>query len=649
MLLDEVPPEGGTVGAKRGARRHRPRQPAQVGWRLIIVPLTLTLIATSCTRGSDEPVPDDRGSDGPVPGASDDRDEPDSEPTVTGDEVVAAVGADGARVELEGVATLEVPAGALPEGATVTLRRADPLQPDGGVLEMAGPAVNVSASEPLSELVTLTLRFDRTNVFADLPAEVADVLLDEAADFADSFQTEVVAVARLAGDDWELLGSQVDLGAGTVSAKLDRLSTFAPVGGAVDRLADLTDRAWQTMLDSPRSDPPSCDPPPTVTATGLGEWGCATVNGDGWLLVHVANSQGFAVDLTLPDEAERVSAYHPRLSEQLVAVVGERLHESNVVWLPPAAGVSFRVPYDPETTVRYQFGLQGSMDSVAATAVAYLLDAALDVTGVGFEMVECAHQRGHVLDPDTPIWLAFAILLWETAACGGWQSATLVKSPLMVVQALLSVELEPLERAIADVADGEAWGATLTVTHDTPVPDEPPVAAGVSRIEQQWGVLGPVEPLGSDGATGSGCSPGTPDTLPDGVWFGFVADLTATEVEFDLACLYTGEEAYARGVHPDGADILVVNDSPALRRLPVGADSRFFLHADPFESGLHLDRLVFGPGNVDAFWSHLASLEPWPGATSWDERWREAVGVWVLVEDGEAVEILELGPGVYFS
>ena len=420
------------------------------------VPLTLALIATSCTRGFDEPALDGR----------------DSQQTVTGDEVVEAVGADGVRVELEGVATLDVPAGALPEGATVTLRRTDPRQPDGGMLELAGPAVDVSASAPLAGQVTLTLRFDRAGGFDELPAEVADVLAGQEGSIADSFETETVAVARLSGDSWELVGSQVDRESGTVATELDRLSTFAPVGGAVDRLADLAEHAWRAMLGIPKPDPPSCDPPPTVTVAGLGEWGCATVGDDGWLLVHIVNGQGFAVDLTLPDEAERVSAYHPRLSEYPVAVIGERLSESNVAWLPPAAGVSYRVPYDPDTTVRYEFGLRGSVDSAAATAVVYFLDTALTALGVEAvkEAVECGHQMGYVLDTDDPAWHALASLLWETAVCVGWRFMALLKSPLTLVQALLRVELELLERLVADLTGFTAWGATLTVTHDLPAP-----------------------------------------------------------------------------------------------------------------------------------------------------------------------------------
>jgi len=55
-------------------------------------------------------------------------------------------------------------------------------------------------------------------------------------------------------------------------------------------------------------------------------------------------------------------------------------------------------------------------------------------------------------------------------------------------------------------------------------------------------VLFPEVRPGSDGAHGSGCAPGT-DWLPDGIWFGYVTDRSADRVDFDLACIWTGDTA----------------------------------------------------------------------------------------------------------
>jgi len=77
-------------------------------------------------------------------------------------------------------------------------------------------------------------------------------------------------------------------------------------------------------------------------------------------------------------------------------------------------------------------------------------------------------------------------------------------------------------------------------------------------------------------AEGSGCSPGTTDSLPDGEWFGYVSDATRDDLEFDLACWFTGDAA-AQAAAEDGEespppnDYYVRNVNPALRTLGVEA------------------------------------------------------------------------------
>ena len=75
----------------------------------------------------------------------------------------------------------------------------------------------------------------------------------------------------------------------------------------------------------------------------------------------------------------------------------------------------------------------------------------------------------------------------------------------------------------------------------------------------------PVVSLGSSGALGSGCSPGT-DHLPDGIWFGWITDAAAGSVEFDLACLWPGRLEPAAG-----------NDSNRIRAIPVHDGAVAFL------------------------------------------------------------------------
>ena len=63
----------------------------------------------------------------------------------------------------------------------------------------------------------------------------------------------------------------------------------------------------------------------------------------------------------------------------------------------------------------------------------------------------------------------------------------------------------------------------------------------------------------------SGCTPLTTNSLPDGVWFGYVTSIAETTIGFDLACHYGIDEV-------DGIeDAIIVNSSPATRELPMAA------------------------------------------------------------------------------
>jgi hypothetical protein len=72
---------------------------------------------------------------------------------------------------------------------------------------------------------------------------------------------------------------------------------------------------------------------------------------------------------------------------------------------------------------------------------------------------------------------------------------------------------------------------------------------------------------GSGGWWGSGCSPGG-DILPDGVWWGYLTDLTPTSVTFDLACLRFADESDDDPATEDYAWV-IENNSHKLRVVPV--------------------------------------------------------------------------------
>jgi hypothetical protein len=82
-----------------------------------------------------------------------------------------------------------------------------------------------------------------------------------------------------------------------------------------------------------------------------------------------------------------------------------------------------------------------------------------------------------------------------------------------------------------------------------------------------------------DGVGGSGCSPG-PGALPDGEWFGFVAAVEDTSLEFDLACYMVCESC------DEGAPALwIVNDNPRSRTVPVSPGAEVHIEIVPGRNG----------------------------------------------------------------
>jgi len=131
---------------------------------------------------------------------------------------------------------------------------------------------------------------------------------------------------------------------------------------------------------------------------------------------------------------------------------------------------------------------------------------------------------------------------------------------------------------------------------------------------------------GSAGAGGSGCAPGT-GQLPDGVWFGYVHATGATSIDFDLACLYVGDIAVAKGAE-DGVEVdidyYIRNNNPALRTVPVAtAGTVYEIEATTID----FLTVAFADWPVDPA-GYIACPSDW-------------CGVWLFVNGGEVTEILE--------
>lgn len=152
-----------------------------------------------------------------------------------------------------------------------------------------------------------------------------------------------------------------------------------------------------------------------------------------------------------------------------------------------------------------------------------------------------------------------------------------------------------------------------------------PVTADVSTPDTAEESVAPTaEP---DGPHGSGCTPSSETSLPDGEWFGFAASTTDTAMAFDLACWFTGDAADAAaeedGAEPPLGDFYVRNNNELTRELPVADDVAvtFYRSGDP-QSGEQGDfatwrDVVAERGPMFGIWIETADGE----VTSIEEQW----------------------------
>lgn len=129
-----------------------------------------------------------------------------------------------------------------------------------------------------------------------------------------------------------------------------------------------------------------------------------------------------------------------------------------------------------------------------------------------------------------------------------------------------------------------------------------------------------------DEAGGSGCTPG-PGQLPDGEWFGYAVAITPDEIEFDLACWFSGDAA-ATAASEDGEespppnDYYIRNTNDLTRPLRV---------SDTAE-------VVWYPQVGDPSSETTTAYEDW--VSQINER-GFMLGIWVEVEGGRVVEVEE--------
>ncbi len=128
------------------------------------------------------------------------------------------------------------------------------------------------------------------------------------------------------------------------------------------------------------------------------------------------------------------------------------------------------------------------------------------------------------------------------------------------------------------------------------------------------------EPLpGSEGAAGSGCTPGT-TSLPDGIWLGIVTAKSATSIEFDLACIYFGAPGY---VEEDSSEDFR-NTNPTVRTIAVDPSVPVYVVA-----GGEVGFVTVSFSD----WPEIPDIHPFCPS--------EYCPVWLFINDAAVTEIVE--------
>lgn len=138
---------------------------------------------------------------------------------------------------------------------------------------------------------------------------------------------------------------------------------------------------------------------------------------------------------------------------------------------------------------------------------------------------------------------------------------------------------------------------------------------------------------GSGGAHGSGCvTPGF-DALPNGVWFGFAEGVGGGEIDFDLACFWTGTAACTAQI----ADGLAADASECLDYYPQNNVATTF--EVPIASGARVWYVDMTSGDVSS--PTEIPLASWPHPDSFQDCPSAHCSVWLYVNGGQATAIVE--------
>lgn len=183
----------------------------------------------------------------------------------------------------------------------------------------------------------------------------------------------------------------------------------------------------------------------------------------------------------------------------------------------------------------------------------------------------------------------------------------------------VTTSTQPATTTTAAIAPTATNPSTTSTTH--PGSTTSLIASTTSTVDVYYSIAthssgGHPEALpGSDGWWGSGCSPGS-DTLPDGIWWGYLNEFSQTSVTLDLACIVFLDESDNDPATEDYAWV-IENKNPRVRIVPVNPVAQ-----------------------VTCDWTHCPS-NPFPYVEWIDTDIPEAEddGLWLYVNGGAVTEI----------
>lgn len=175
----------------------------------------------------------------------------------------------------------------------------------------------------------------------------------------------------------------------------------------------------------------------------------------------------------------------------------------------------------------------------------------------------------------------------------------------------------------AAVSSSSTTRVSTTTTAATPTTTrtQPPTTTTTLDVFYSFAVHGlyPAPLPDSGGLLGSGCSPGS-DTLPDGIWAGWIAARLAGQVDFDLACL-----------HPTPEEPRISNQSTRLRTVPIAENAVVYAIKNDGHIGTAVPYQTWQIAPVNR-WCEAVMIAPF---------FPSGCPVWVYVNGGTATEIVE--------